>query len=432
MAKETFDLIVVGAGPAGLTAAYVAAKAGLKVIVFERGEYPGSKNMMGGILFSRAMNEIIPEFWKEAPLERPISEMRYWLLSSDCGVTFSFKNKNFLKEPYNSFSALRAKFDRWFGQKVEETGALLVCETVVEKLIQQDGKVIGVQTGREEGDVYGSVVIVADGVNSLLTRDIGFHEEWRGDQVGLGVKELITLPKETIENRFNIEGKEGVAIEMFGAITKGMTGGGFIYTNLDSISIGVVTMVDDLNSFDVCPADLMEELKVHPLIKPLIEGGETKEYTAHLVPEGGYNAVPKLYSNGLLVVGDAAMLVNSPRGEGTNLAISSGKYAAEAVIEAKNKGDFSAATLSSYEKKLNNSFIMKDLKKYKDTYPYLHTNRAMLGLYPDLVTSVLSDVFTVDGIPKTERMREIKKKIRAKRSYWKIGTDLFKGWRAIR
>jgi electron transfer flavoprotein-quinone oxidoreductase len=430
--KETFDVIVVGAGPAGLSAAYTAAKGGLKVIVFERGEFPGSKNVMGGILYRQAMDEVIPGFWREAPVERPIVEHRYWFLSKDSGFALSFRTKDFGKEPYNGFSVLRAKFDRWFGEKVVEAGALLVPETVVEKLIQKNGAVVGVQTGREEGDVYADVVILADGVNSLLARDAGVHEEWLGNQMGLGVKEVISLPKETVENRFNLEGNEGAAIQLLGEATKGMAGGGFIYTNVDSISIGVIAVVQNIASYDICPSDLIEEMKNHPLISPLIAGGEIKEYSAHLIPEGGYKSIPELYGNGFLIVGDAAMLVNNPRGEGANLAITSGKLAAETVIKAKEKGDFSASSLSPYKKMLDESYVMRDMRKYKDFGRFLETHPQLMRTYPKLLADVAQMDFTVDGTPKEVRAKQIRKKIREKTSLFKIARDLYGAWKTLK
>lgn len=422
----------MGAGPAGLSAAYTAAKAGLNVVVFERGEFPGSKNMMGGILYRHAMDEIIPGFWKEAPLERPIVEHRYWLLSKDSGLSFSFRSKDFGEEPYNGFSILRAKFDRWFAEKTVEAGSLLVPETLVEKLIKKDGAVVGVQTGREEGDVYAPIVIIADGANSLLARDARIHEEWRGDEVGIGVKEVISLSKETVENRFNVEGKEGVAIQLLGEATKGMVGGGFIYTNVDSISIGAVALIKDISNYDICPNDLIEEMKNHPLISPLIAGGEVKEYSAHLIPEGGYKSVPTLYGDGFMLAGDAAMLVNNPRGEGANLAITSGKLAAETAIKAKEKNDFSASSLSFYKKMLDESYVMKDLKKYRDFGKFLDTHPQILRLYPELLADVARSEFAVDGTPKEVGAKQIRKKIRKKTSLFKIARDLYKGWRALK
>ena len=114
----------------------------------------------------------------------------------------------------------------------------------------------------------------------------------------------------------------------------------FIYTNKDSVSIGVGALIDHLLKKRMTPYELLENLKGHPIVRSLIQGGEVKEYLAHMIPEAGYHGIPKLYMAGLLVVGDAAMLVNSFFREGSNLAMISGKLAAEAVIRAKEKGDY--------------------------------------------------------------------------------------------
>ncbi len=429
--EERFDLIVVGAGPAGTAAAYTAAKAGLKVILLERGEQPGSKNMFGGVLFAHSLAELIPEFWKEAPVERPLIEEKYWILSEDSATTFSYRTKEYSKAPFNGFSVLRARFDKWFAKKAVEQGVLLVTETLVEKLIMKDGKCIGVETGRGDGDVYADAVIVAEGVNSLLTRDLDIHKEWSGNEVGVGVKELIALPKETIENRFNLEKNEGVSMRILG-VTKGMTGGGFLYTNKATISIGVVCMVEDIHKSGICPNDLIDDMKSHPMIRPLIAGGSSREYAAHMVPERGLKSVPKLVHDGLLIVGDAAMVSNLFTGEGANLAITTGKLAAEAVVEAKETGDFSATGLSSYEVNLNNSHVMKDMQQFKDFAEYFHSNEDLLGLYPSMINDALHAALSIDGRPRREKMNQAKEIIKSKKSYWQLMKDAWQGWRAIK
>ena len=429
--KERFDVIVVGAGPAGLAAAYTTAKAGLKTIIFERGEFPGSKNMFGGVLFAHSLSEMFPDFWEEAPLERALVEERYWLLSEDSATTFSFKTKSFGQPPYNGFSVLRAKFDRWFAEKAVEAGALLVNETLVEKLIQKDGKTIGVQTGREDGDVYGDVVIVAEGVNSLLTKELGIHEEWRGNEVGVGVKELISLPKETIQERFNLEGNEGIAMRILGT-TRGMTGGAFLYTNKASVSIGVACMVEDVSNECVCPNDLIDDLKNHPMVKPLIAGGSTKEYSAHMIPEAGFRSIPELVHDGLMIVGDAAMLTILITGEGANLAVTSGRLAGEAAVKAKENGDFSANGLSSYKEAMDESYVIKDLKQFKDFAGYFHSNRDILNLYPSLLNGIVKQVIATDGLPRSEKIERAKAMLKEKKSYWQLMKEAWHGWRSIR
>src|SRR6476661_747394 len=118
--SEKFDCIVVGAGPAGIACTYELAKAGVNVLLIERGEYPGSKNVMGGVLYRKMMEEIVPDFHKEAPLERPIVEQRFMMMDKTSALTFSYKGMEWAEEPFNNFTVLRAKFDQWFAAKAVE------------------------------------------------------------------------------------------------------------------------------------------------------------------------------------------------------------------------------------------------------------------------------------------------------------------------
>lgn len=427
---EKFDLIVVGAGPAGTATAFTAAKAGLKVILFERGEQPGVKNMFGGVLFCHDLTEMIPGFWESAPIERVVFEERYYLVSDNAATTIGHRSKNFANAPYNAVTVMRAKFDKWFADQAVAQGALLVCETLVEELIMADGKCVGVRTGRADGDVYADCVVVAEGVNSLLTRDIGVHQEWDPIECGVGVKELIKLPKETIEARFNLDEKEGISMRIIG-LTKGMLGGVFLYTNKETVSIGIVTMIQDLVKSGLKQHEMLEEIKANPMIAPLIEGGHTIEYTAHMVPERGIKSVPQLVHDGLLIAGDSSMISNLLTGEGVNLAMTTGRLAGETVIEAKKTGDFTKNGLSAYQKKLEESYIMKDLKQFKDFTDFLHDNPDMMNLYPQIANDFLDGLLTVNGNSRGDTARGLIKEMKRKKTYWAIAKDLWRAWRVI-
>ncbi|MFH1259136.1 MAG: FAD-dependent oxidoreductase [Elusimicrobiota bacterium] len=431
---EKFDCVVVGAGPAGIACGYMLAKAGLSTVIFERGDYPGSKNVMGGVLYRQMTEEIIPRFWEKAPLERPIVEQQLWVLSEKSGMKMGYSNQDFAQEPYNNFTVLRAKFDRWFAGQAEEAGALIINKTVVEDFIIENGKIVGVKTDRADGDLFCDVVVLAEGVNSLLSKKIGLHayKEIPPKNVALSVKEVIALPKEIIDGRFGLKNGQGVTIELVGEITKGMMGLGFLYTNNDSLSLGVGVVLADLRKNSYKPYDLLEGMKEHPLIGPLLEGGKPIEYLGHLIPEGGYKAVPKLYSDGVLVVGDAAMLVNSLHREGSNLALTSGRLAAETVIKAKEKNDFSAQSLSFYQKLLEDSFVMKDLKKYKNAPGFFDSHPYLFSLYPEIADFALKEMVTVDGVSKKEKQKKIWKKVRKKRGIFQIIQDLFQIWRVLK
>ncbi len=424
MERELVDTVIVGAGPAGITAAYTLAKAGKEVVVLERGDYPGSKNMFGGAIYAQPVAEIFPEFWKSAPVERSSVEHKYALLGDEDGTVISYRNGKHAREGhYNSFTVIRSKWDRWCAEQAEAEGAFIVPETLVESLIIEDGKVVGVKTEQEE--FYARVTIVADGVNSLLAKQAWNYPEITPQNVALGVKEVISLPKEKIQDRFNVDEKTGVIYTVLGGPMQGMVGLSYVYTNLESVVVGLGVTLEDLAHSKTKPYELLNQLKKHPVIAPLIEGGELLEYSAHLIPEGGYKAMPPLYKDGVMIAGDAAMLVNNVHSEGTNLAMMSGKFAAETAIQAIERDDFSANMLSLYRKKLEDSFVLKDLKTYKDTIDTLEKNsKIFLGFYPQKVNEFMNQFTGVDSIPKKVKYRQFIGGVIAQRSFCLINDGL--------
>ncbi len=429
---EKFDVIVVGAGMAGNAAAYTLAKGGLKVLQIERGETPGSKNVQGAILYSDAIEKIIPDFRDDAPLERHLIEQRVWILDDNSYVGTNYRSEDFNKPPYNRYTIIRAHFDQWFSKKAREVGALTICETTVTELLLDGKKVVGVMTDRKGGEIYADAVILADGVNSRLATKAGFHPEIKPKDVALAVKEIHFLPQETIEARFNIGEEEGVVIEMAGTISDGMMGTAFLYTNKESITLGIGCMLSDFKKQKTTPYELLDKMKKHPSIAPLIEGGEMKEYAAHLIPEGGYNAVPQVYGDGWLIAGDAGMFVNGIHREGSNLAMTTGMLAAQTLVELKAAGKaFSAPNLSSYKARLDDSFVMKDLKKYRRMPDIFHKNNQFFTTYPTLLSKAAQTIIRVDGVDKKTKEKEIKKSFIASRSVFGLIGDAFKFWRAM-
>ncbi|GMV56093.1 MAG: hypothetical protein AMXMBFR6_18980 [Betaproteobacteria bacterium] len=429
---EKFDAIVVGAGPSGNAAAYTLARGGLKVLQIERGEYPGSKNVQGAILYADALERIIPDFREDAPLERHVIEQRMWMLDDSSYIGTHYRSADFDQPPYNRYTIIRAEFDKWFARKVRQAGALLITETTVRDLLLDGERVIGVQTDREGGAIYADVVVLADGVNSLLARKAGFRPELNPADVALAVKEIHFLPTETIEARFNLSGDAGVVIEMFGKITHGMMGTGFLYTNKESLTIGVGCMLSDFKSQKMTPSQLLENMKSHPSIAPLIAGGEMKEYAAHLIPEGGYNAVPKIAGEGWVIVGDSGMFVNAVHREGSNLAMTSGRLAAETLLElAQARLPYTARNLARYRRKLDESFVMKDLKKYRRLPSVFHRNPQFFTAYPELLSQAAQTLLRVDGEDKKSKERAIRRSFVARRSRFGLLGDAFKMWRAF-
>ena len=426
--KLKYDVIVVGAGPAGLAAAIVLAKAGVRVIVIERGRLPGSKNVMGGVFYSDCMKGIVDDFPGDAPVERHVIDQRIWILDEGSSVGFNHKNESFNKKPYNCHTVFRAKFDRWLAGEAEKAGALIINSTVVIEALMKDGKVIGVKTDRPQGDIYANCVIATDGVNSLFAKSLGLRKKIRPDTVAIAVKEVIGMDEKVINDRFNLNKGEGATIEMTGSYFNGEAMA-FLYTNKKSVSLGVGMVLKDVIENKVNPNDLIEQLKKHPSVAPLIEGGQTKEFLAHLIPEGGYKAMPKLTGNGVMIAGDAAMMVDAIHREGSNLAITSGKLAAETYLEVSKQGDFSEKSLSLYVKKLQDSFVLKDLKKYRRVPGLLQSNKHLLLQYPKLLNQAAFEMLNVDGIPKKDKGKLIWKSVKQEIGISTLVKDLFKLWR---
>jgi electron transfer flavoprotein-quinone oxidoreductase len=433
MIDEKFDAIVIGAGPAGNACALTMANRGMKVLQLERGEYPGSKNVQGAILYADALEKLIPDFREDAPLERHVIEQRIWMMDDRSTSGMQYRSDDFNEEKPNRYTIIRAQFDKWFSKRVQAAGALVICETTVTELVQEvDGRVIGVRVDRGGGFIRCDVVVMAEGVNGLLGARAGLRPIPTPKTVALAVKEMHFLPRETIESRFNLQGDEGVVIEAAGTITKGMTGTAFLYTNKESLSVGIGCLISDFAETKETPYGLLESFARHPAIAPLVAGSEIKEYAAHMIPEGGYNAIPQLFGAGWVIVGDAGQFVNAVHREGSNLAMTTGRIAAEAIFQVKSRREpMTAENLSLYKKMLDASFVMKDLKKYKNL-PKALDNKHLFTTYPQLLSKAMQTWFRVDGVDKKAKENEIVKSFFKARKFTGLVGDMFaiaRGWR---
>ncbi|MBY3102434.1 NAD(P)/FAD-dependent oxidoreductase [Rhizobium laguerreae] len=426
MTQSKFDAIVVGAGMSGNAAAYSMARRGLKVLQLERGEHSGSKNVQGAILYADMLEAIIPNFRDDAPLERHLVEQRFWLMddSSHTGVHYRSGDFNELKP--NRYTIVRAQFDKWFSHKVREAGGTVLCETTATRLAWDlSGKVIGVHTDREGGVILADVVVLAEGVNGLLGTRAGLRDMPKPENVALAVKEMHFMPEDVIAERFGLSGSEGCVIEAGGTISRGMAGLGFLYTNKESISVGIGCLVSGLAEGMENPYRLLDAFKQHPSIRPLLAGSEIKEYAAHLIPEGGFKAIPQLFGNGWVVVGDAAQLNNAVHREGSNLAMTSGLMAGEAIFQIKSRGGLmTKRNLSLYKSILDKSFVMKDLIKHKDLPSLLHTDSHNFFMtYPTLISQAAQNFVRVDGASKINREKATAASFIKARSRWGLISD---------
>lgn len=425
-----FDVIVVGAGCAGSVAACVLAREGKSVLMIERGTDAGAKNMTGGRIYTHSLRPLFPDFEAEAPLERKITSESISLITNDDNTTVGFTSSDLGQAANSSYSVLRAPFDCWLASKAEEAGAECIYGITVEDLLWENGRIAGVCAGEDR--ISAEITILADGANSLLTEKAKLASRPAPSQLAVGVKEIIELSEQTIDDRFRSNPGEGAAWLFAGAATYGHVGGGFLYTNRESVSIGLVATLSDLCTSSIPIYQMMEDFKHHPAVAPLLKGGKLVEYSGHLIPEGGYDMVPSLSGDGCLVAGDAAMLcINlGYQVRGMDYAVASGAIAAQVAKEALNAGDVSAAKLAAYRSRLEDSFILKDLKAYRKFPHFMEGTKRIFEGYPEMAADMMKSLFVVDG----SAVQPVRKKLIM--PVKKMGTlsvlqDIRKGVRAL-
>jgi electron transfer flavoprotein-quinone oxidoreductase len=390
------DAVVVGAGPAGSAAALALARAGRSVVLVERGLFPGSKNVYGGVVYGRVLDGLIPGWWDEVPVERWVVRRSTMIMTADQSLSVDYRSQSWGSPPYNGMTTYRADFDSWLAGKAVEAGAQLVTSTVATGLLRDPaGRVVGVRTDRADGDLAAKLVVACDGVNSFLAKEAGLLPRAQADHHTLGVKEVLGLPTEVINERFGVHSHEGLDIEMVGC-TRGIPGGGFLYTNADSVAIGVVLSLPELAKSGVRPEEIITDLKAHPSIAPYLRGADVKEYAAHLIPEGGYDTMPKLAMDGMLIAGDAAAMTQAAGiwREGVNFAIGSGYAAGRAADRAIAAGDLSEVGLSSYRTDLEQQFVLADHKRLRRA-PALVLSDRVQHQYPAMMCDLVEGMFTV-------------------------------------
>lgn len=299
--EDDCDIIIIGAGIAGTACALRCARAGLSVLLLERAEIPGSKNLSGGRLYTHALAELLPQFHLTAPLERRITHESLSLLTPDGATTFSS-----LQPGGESWSVLRARFDPWLVAEAEEEGVECIPGATVDALYEENGRVCGVICG--DDILRARYVVLAEGANSVLAERHGLVTRPAGEAMALGIKEVLSLEPSAIEERFHLENNEGAALLFSGRICDDLPGGAFLYTNQQTLSLGIVCPLSSLTQSRVPASELLTRFKAHPAVRPLIKNTESLEYGAHLVPEGGLHSMPVQYAgNGWLLVGDAQL-----------------------------------------------------------------------------------------------------------------------------
>jgi electron transfer flavoprotein-quinone oxidoreductase len=428
--SDSYDAVIVGGGLAGLTAAYKLAQAGKSVVVMERGNYSGAKNMTGGRLYSHSLEKVIPGFADEAPLERKVTHEKISLMTEDSCFTVDFSSTQFDKPGADSYTVLRGPFDQWLAAKAEEAGAEIAYGVRVDGLIRRDGRVCGVVSDGDE--LEAEVTIVAEGVNSLLAQEIGYLRPPSSSQMAVSAKCLMRMSAKQVEERFQCAAGEGAAWLFLGWPTQGRVGGGFLYTNAESVSVGVVATLSDLVEGSVPVYQMLDDFMRHPTMAPLLDGAAVAEYSGHLIPEGGYKMLPKLVGDGVLLTGDAAMLcINLGYAvRGMDFAISSGDAAASATLAALESQDSSEAGLRRYVELLEDSYVLKDLKRFQKFPHFMESTGRLFDAYPKMLSKMMLGLFTVDGSPTLPVRRKLMAPVREV-GLMKLAGDARKGVAAL-
>ncbi len=428
---DQVDVAVVGAGLAGAATAYAAARAGAQVVLVERGARSGSKGLSGGLLYTHALGRMFPRFWEEepSPVERAISRNVVTLLTRTQATSLDYYDAAFAAPPFNSFSVLRARLDPWLAAKAESAGATVVSGSRVDGLARENGRVVGIRLGSE---VLGArVTVVAEGFNATSTRGAGLAPELAPETVGIGVKQVIGLPPGEVERRFQLRGNEGFQMAATG-LPAGVEGGGFLYTNRDTLSVGMILNLGSVLARGVAMYEVLEEFKQHPLIARYLEGGTLLEYSGCVVNEGGREALPALSGDGYLVAGSAGqMFVNAGLTlRGMDFALESGRLAGEVAAEASRDHDGSAKYLARYGERLAASFVLRDLQTYRRA-PKVFRNRRLYGLYPEMLSSLLHRAYFIDGSERPH-LNGVLRSVRAgKVSTLTLARDLLQAMRTL-
>lgn len=424
MSEDQFDVIIVGAGPAGLAAAYTLAKEGKQALVIERGVVAGSKNVSGGRLYSYALEMVEPGLAAQARLERIVTHEQIMLLDDDRSVTIEYTNPSFGGPAPQSYTVLRAVFDEWFAEQVEAQGAFIAAGVHVDNIIEEGGKIVGVVAGEDE--MRAQVVIAADGVNSILAQKAGLRSDLTPHEIGVGVKEIIELPASVIEDRFHLSAHEGAARMILGG-SNGVNGGGFLYTNRESISLGCVFLPQVVAEKGIPIHEIFQNLKMHPAIAELIQGGRTIEYGAHLVPEAGWKHVPtQLHRPGFLMVGDAAgFVINQGYTiRGMDLALLSGLAAARAILQAADV----AAIGPTYIQQLEQIGLNAAMQQFAD-FPAVMDNPRLFSTYPAIAADVFTHLYTLNNVAPMPLRKGLMSALKNHTSVWELLKD---GWKIIK
>jgi electron-transferring-flavoprotein dehydrogenase len=381
--RETLDIDVlfVGAGPASLAGAYhlgrlirdhnrdAPSKIEVSIAVLEKGKEIGSHALSGAVLDPRALVELFPETWQQAPLEGRIEREKFLFLTQQRALSLPIppplRNKG-------KYVASLGRLLKWMAPQVEALGVDILCEFPATEVLVEAGRVVGVRTGdkgigrdgrpksnHEPGvDIRSQVVVLGEGPRGTLTKQLdqqlGLSAGKNPQVYAIGIKEVWDLPAGRIQ-------PGDVTHTMGWPLDFHTFGGGFLYgMQNDQLIVGLVHGLDYANPL-VDPHTEFQRMKTHPTIRKLLYGGKMAFYGAKAIPEGGYWAMPRAHGDGFLIAGDAAGFLNGERLKGVHLAMKSGMLAAETIFASLVDGGVTAASLAGYAQRVRASWVHQEL-----------------------------------------------------------------------
>ena len=399
------DVLLVGAGPANLACALhlknliaahndMAKKRGgkalaeIEIAIIEKAAEIGAHQLSGAVLDPSSLRELVPDFEKEAPLEGPVGEEHVYFLTATGKLPLPILPPP-LRNHGNYVISLN-KLVRWLGEKCEAAGVNIFPEFPGSEMLYEGKAVTGVRTGDkgidkngkpkanyEPGvDILAKVTVLGEGVRGSLTKQLVNHlklDAGKDPQVySIGVKELWELP----DRRF----LPGSVIHTLGWPLDSHTfGGSWIYGMQNRIlNIGLAVGLDYRNP-KLDPHHEFQKFKTHPLIADLLKGGKMIRYGAKAMPVGGWYTIPKLTHDGVMIIGDSGATLNGERLKGIHIAIKAGMIAAETILDALLAEDYSDRQLGTYEKRLKESYVGRELYKSRNFHQAFDRGR-LLGL----------------------------------------------------